>query len=99
MEGIIRQARFKNPNLDIVMTFFVNESMIRIYQAGRTPLSIEAHAAVASAYGVPVVKPVAHSLPAQPLDPFSYANARFIAPATAKVKSGWTLEIPDWTNL
>lgn len=150
MEGIIRQARLKNPNLDIVMTFFVNEGMIRTYQAGGTPLPIEAHEAVATAYAVPTVNvareltaritagtltwqqyggvhpgpagnqlcarmmedlfgrvwaappaatAVAHPVPAQPLDPFSYFYGRFIDPGQAKVLSGWTLAVPDWSSL
>jgi lysophospholipase L1-like esterase len=40
----------------------------------------------------------AHPLP-PPLDPFSYTAGRFLDPATAKVKSGWTLGVPDWKSL
>ena len=47
MEGIIRHARKSNPNMDIVMTFFVNESMLKTLQDGKVPLTIEAHSAVA----------------------------------------------------
>ncbi len=55
MEGIIRQARKENPNIDIVMTFFVNEGMLTTLQAGKTPLTIEAHEAVAQHYGIPTI--------------------------------------------
>ena len=55
MEGIIRQARLKNPKIDIVMTFFVNEGMIKSYQARKTPLSIEAHEVVAQAYAISTI--------------------------------------------
>ena len=149
MEGVIRQARLIHPDIDIVMTFFVNEGMIRTYQAGGTPLSIEAHDAVAKEYAVPTLnvarqlagqitagtmswqqyggvhpgpdgnqlcarmmaevfgcawaapltaqaKVAAHLLPAQPLDPLSYFNGRFIDPGQAKVRGGWTLAVPDW---
>lgn len=47
MEGIIRHARKVNPNVDIVMTFFVNEGMLKTLQDGQLPLTMEAHEAVA----------------------------------------------------
>jgi GDSL-like Lipase/Acylhydrolase family len=34
LEGIIRHARQINPNIDIVVTFFVNEGMLATLQAG-----------------------------------------------------------------
>ena len=43
-------------------------------------------------------KPKDHPLP-DPLDPLSYARGRFIDPAKAKVKEGWTLGVPDWKSL
>jgi len=55
MEGILRQARRANPCMDIVMTFFVNEGMLKTCQDGRVPLTIEAHTAVAAHYGVPTI--------------------------------------------
>jgi lysophospholipase L1-like esterase len=55
MEGIIRHAREQNPNLDIVMTFFVNEAMLATLQAGKSPLTIEAHDAVAKHYDIPAI--------------------------------------------
>ncbi|MDB6076105.1 MAG: hypothetical protein JWO89_3745, partial [Verrucomicrobiaceae bacterium] len=47
MEGIIRHMRQANPNVDIVMTFFVNEGMLKTLREGKTPLTMEAHEAVA----------------------------------------------------
>ena len=150
LEGIIRHARQLNPNIDIVVTYFVNEGMIKTLQSGKVPLTIEAHENVAAHYAIPTInlaKEVAtqitaekltwkqyggvhpapfgnaicarmiddlcnrawagasaaalaaHPMPAQPLDPLSYANGRFIAPAEAQVKGGWTLGIPDWKQL
>ncbi len=55
MEGILRHARQSNPNIDIVMTFFVNESILKTFQEGKTPLTIEAHEAVAEYYGIPTI--------------------------------------------
>jgi len=55
MEGILRHARQCNPAGDIVMTFFVNEHILKTYQEGKTPLTIEAHEAVAEYYGVPTI--------------------------------------------
>ncbi len=55
MEGIIRHARALNPNIDIVVTYFVNEGMLKTLQDGKTPLTIEAHEAVAKHYDVPSI--------------------------------------------
>jgi len=55
MEGIVRHARQANPAMDIVMTFFVNEQILKTLQAGQTPLTIEAHTAVAEHYSVPTI--------------------------------------------
>ena len=55
MEGIIRQALRHNPNMDIVITHFVNPGMLKQLQAGTTPLSMRAHEDVASHYGVSTI--------------------------------------------
>ena len=151
LEGILRHARTQNPNIDIIVTFFCNESMIKTLQDGKTPLTVEAHDAAAAHYAVPTInlakevaeeisaqkltwkqyggvhpakfgnaicasmidelltrawvqplvpstKPVPHVLP-EPLDPLNYSAGRFIDPAQAKIKSGWTLAVPDWKAL
>ena len=54
MEGIVRRTRLHNPNADIVMTFFVNPGMLKLWQDGKTPIPAEAHARVAEHYGVTV---------------------------------------------
>lgn len=55
MEGLVRHARRANPNMDIVMTFFVNEFILKTLQAGKTPLTIDAHTAVAQNYDIPTI--------------------------------------------
>ena len=55
LEGIIQQCRRHNPNMDIVVTYFVNPEMRDQLQAGETPLSIGAHADVAKHYGVSTI--------------------------------------------
>jgi len=55
MEGIIRHTRRHNPRADIVVTHFVNPGMLETIQAGKTPLTIGSHEAVAEHYGVPTV--------------------------------------------
>ena len=55
MEGIIRHARRQNPNMDIVVVYFVNEGMLQTLQSGGVPLTIEAHESVAAHYAVPTV--------------------------------------------
>ena len=149
MEGIIRHARLQNPNVDIVMTFFVNEHIIKSIQKGEQPVSIAAHEAVAKHYQVPTIsvakeltdeitagtntfqqyggvhpgpagqalcarmmdelfnrvwsaplpataQPVAQTLPPKPLDALSYFPAHFMDVKLAKIKKGWTVEVPNW---
>ena len=151
LEGIVRHARRANPNMDIVVTFFVNEGMLKTLQSGGTPLTVEAHEAVASHYAIPTIhlapevatqmtagkltweqyggvhpapfgnaicarmidelldrawaSPLSekaalapHATP-QPLDSLNYEAGRFIDPALAQSKSGWTLGLPDWEKL
>ena len=54
MEGIIAQARKHNPQVDIVMTMFVNERILAALQAGETRPSVAAHSKVAERYGISV---------------------------------------------
>ena len=152
MEGIVRQALRRNPNMDLVVTYFVNEEMLQTLRGGGVPLPIEAHEAVAARYTVPTIdvaaetareitagtltweayggthpgpvgsalcarmidalfdrawaKPLAMDAPARPhrvrralLDPMSYERGRFLGLGQARLKSGWTLGIPDWSRL
>ena len=55
MEGIIRHIRSARPNVDIVMTFFVNESLMDSYRKGEPATSIRAHRAVAERYEVSTI--------------------------------------------
>ena len=55
LEGIIRHARQANPLTDIVVAYFVNDAFLKSYQAGKVPLAIEAHEAVAKYYHVPTI--------------------------------------------
>lgn len=64
MEGVIRHARLQNPNLDIVMTFMVNEHILAQLQKGEQPVSIAAHDEVAKHYQVPTIS-VAREMTAQ----------------------------------
>ena len=52
MEGIIRQARKAQPNMDIVVTHFVNPGMLEQLREGKMPLSMAAHEKVLKAYNV-----------------------------------------------
>ena len=52
MEGIIRKARKHNPDVDIVMTFFVNPAILEDYQKGIIRTSVAAHMEVAKHYGI-----------------------------------------------
>jgi len=55
MEGIVRHTRLHNPCSDIVITYFVNPEMLEIWQAGKVPLSVDAHREVAEYYQVPTI--------------------------------------------
>jgi lysophospholipase L1-like esterase len=55
MEGILSRARKHNPNMDIVITHFVNPGMLEQLQSGKEPLSMESHETVARHYGVPTI--------------------------------------------
>ena len=55
MEGLIRHALQSNPDINIIMTFFTNESMIKTLQEGHVPLTIESHGAVAERYDVSTI--------------------------------------------
>lgn len=52
MEAIIRKARKHNPDVDIVMTYFVNPTILKDYQSGIIRTSISAHEAVAKHYDI-----------------------------------------------
>ncbi len=55
MEGLIRQALRHNPNMDIVITDFINPEMMETLKAGKTPLTAGAHEEVAEHYGVSTI--------------------------------------------
>ena len=55
LEGIIRQARKEQPNMDIVVTHFVNPVMLAQLQAGKIPLSMASHEKVLKAYNVSTI--------------------------------------------
>ncbi len=55
MEGIIRQARTKNPAIDIVMLYFVEPDKIDQINRGEVPPEIASHEKVAEHYDVPVL--------------------------------------------
>lgn len=55
MEGIVRQARLKNPAMDIVMLHFADPSKLAVINLGKTPEVIASHERVAAHYGVPSI--------------------------------------------
>ena len=55
MEGIIRQARAAQPNMDIVVTHFVNPGMLEQLRSGKIPLPMAAHEKVLKAYDVSTI--------------------------------------------
>ena len=55
MEGLIRQARKAQPNMDIVVTHFVNPGMLGLLRSGKMPLPMAAHEKVLKAYNVSTI--------------------------------------------
>ena len=55
MEGIIRHARTAQPEMDIVVTYFVNPGMLNQLKAGKIPMPIAAHEEVLEHYGVSAI--------------------------------------------
>ncbi|OWK44349.1 SGNH/GDSL hydrolase family protein [Fimbriiglobus ruber] len=86
LEGIVRHARAHNPNADIVVTFFVNEGMLKTIAEGRTPLTVAAHDAVAAHYGissVDVAKETADRIAAKTLTWKEYGGVHPARPGNA----------------
>lgn len=54
-EGIVRHIRTVCPNVDIVVTFFVNEDLMAKYRTGNVAESIKAHEAVALKYNISTI--------------------------------------------
>ena len=52
MEGIIRHARTAQPQMDIVVTYFVNPGMLNQLKEGQVPMPIAAHEKVLKHYNV-----------------------------------------------
>ncbi len=55
MEGIVGRMRAENPNVDVVMTFFVNERLMDDYRKGKVAPSIQAHSAVAERWEISTI--------------------------------------------
>jgi lysophospholipase L1-like esterase len=55
MEGILRQARRANPLMDVVCLHFADQPHLKDYAAGRVPVIIANHEAVAEHYGAPSI--------------------------------------------
>lgn len=55
MEGIVRQARHLNPEIDIVMMHFVDPAKMQQINQGIVPVVIQQHEAVARHYAIPSI--------------------------------------------
>ena len=53
MEGIVRQARRLNPEIDIILMYFVDPEKMRTYNEGSVPAVIRNHEKVADHYRLP----------------------------------------------
>jgi len=55
MEGLIRHCRTYNPNMDIVITYFVNQGMIKTLNSGKDPIPMAGHKKVAEYYSISTI--------------------------------------------
>jgi len=55
MEGIIRHALTANPQMSIVLMAFADEDKMADYRAGKVPLEVEVHEALAKKYHLPFI--------------------------------------------
>ena len=55
MEGIVRHARKLNPNIDIILMYFVDPEKIKTYNEGKIPDVIQNHEKVAVHYRLPSI--------------------------------------------
>jgi len=55
MEGIVRQARARCPEIDILMLYFADTDKVESYGKGETPQVIEDHERIAACYHIPVL--------------------------------------------
>ena len=55
MEGVVRQARIANANMDIVMLQFVDPDKMKVINNGKVPVVVQCHEKVAEYYGVPSI--------------------------------------------
>lgn len=55
MEGIVRQAKRLNPEIDIVMMYFANTDHVATATAGKMPEMVVEHERVAEHYGIPAL--------------------------------------------
>jgi hypothetical protein len=53
MEGIVRQARMLNPDIDIILMYFVDPGKMKTYNNGSVPAVIRNHEKVAEYYQLP----------------------------------------------
>jgi sialidase-1 len=55
MEGIVRQAKRLNPEIDIVILYFANTGHTASYANGKIPGIVQEHEKVAEHYGIPAL--------------------------------------------
>ncbi|MCK5805502.1 MAG: SGNH/GDSL hydrolase family protein, partial [Lentisphaeria bacterium] len=55
MEGIVRQARRLNPDIDIVIMYFASTGHTKAFEADKIPSIVQQHEKVAVHYGVPAL--------------------------------------------
>jgi len=104
MEGIIRHGRTYNPDMDIVITYFVNPGMIKTIDAGRNPIPMAGHKKVAEYYSISTIdlaREVARQISAKTLTwkkfggvhPAPYGNAMCTKMIEKLLNKAWSKPI------
>ncbi len=55
MEGIVRNALTSNPQMDVILMYFVDPQKMKEYNAGKTPEVIQIHDEIAQHYAIPSI--------------------------------------------
>ena len=108
MEGIIRHARHKNPELDIFVLYFADKSNVQEFKKGERPHTISLHDEVTKYYNITVLnlaKSIAVSVEANDFcweqfssdlcHPTAFGHGQYARAITAALQSAWRSKYID----
>ncbi|MCP4643973.1 MAG: SGNH/GDSL hydrolase family protein [bacterium] len=110
MEGIIRRARRLNPNVDIIMMYFVDPDKMDAYRAGGVPEEVVSHEKVAEHYrisSIDLAREVTERIDAGEFDwdtfggihPAPFGHQVYRNTIERLLKAAWDKPLPDVASL